>query len=94
VKNTGKVASADVAQVYVGDPSAKLERPRIELKGFKKVRLAPGEKQQVSIPLDERSFSYWDVSANQWRWDAGDFVVAVGDSSENTPLTAKFALEK
>jgi beta-glucosidase len=94
VANTGNVTSAEVAQVYVGDPSAKVERPRIELKGFKKVRLAPGEKQQVSIPLDERSFSYWDVGGSQWRWDGGDFVIAVGDSSENTPLIAKIALKK
>jgi beta-glucosidase len=94
VTNTGKVGSADVAQVYVGDPSAKLERPRIELKGFKKVRLAPGKKQQVNLSLDERSFCYWDASGSQWRWDAGDFVVAVGDSSENTPLIAKIVLKK
>lgn len=94
VANTGKVASGEVAQVYVGDPSAKVSRPRIELKGFKKVRLAPGEKQQVSISLDERSFSYWDAGANQWRWDAGSFVIAVGDSSENTPLTASIELAR
>jgi beta-glucosidase len=93
VANTGKAASAEVAQVYVGDPSAKAERPRIELKGFRKVRLAPGEKQQVSIALDERAFSYWDAGANQWRWDAGNFVIAVGDSSENTPLTAQIELK-
>jgi beta-glucosidase len=93
VANTGKVASAEVAQVYVGDPSAKAERPRIELKGFRKVRLAPGEKQQVTIPLDERAFSYWDAGANCWRWDAGSFVIAVGDSSENTPLTVQIELK-
>lgn len=94
VANTGKVASAEVAQVYVGDPSAKVARSRIELKGFKKVRLAPGENQQVSIPLDERSFSYWDSDANRWRWDAGSFVIAVGDSSENTPLIANIELKQ
>ena len=92
VANTGKVESAEVAQVYVGDPSAKTVRPRIELKGFYKVRLAPGEKRQVSISLDERSFSYWDTAANHWRWDPGSFVIAVGDSSENLPLTAQIEL--
>ena len=92
--NTGKVASADVAQVYVGDPSAKIERPRIELKNFKKVRLSPGQKQHVTLSLDERSFSYWSESANQWNWDPGKFVIAVGDSSENTPLTTEIELQK
>jgi beta-glucosidase len=94
VANTGTVSSADVAQVYVGDPSAKVVRPRIELKGFKKVRLAPGEKQKVTIVLDERSFAYWDAGANEWHWDAGSFVVAVGDSSENMPLTANIELKR
>lgn len=93
VTNTGKVGSADVAQVYVGDPSAKAKRPRIELKGFRKVRLAPGEKQHVTVPLDERAFSYWDTDANKWRWDAGAFTVAVGDSSESTPLQTEISLQ-
>ncbi|HVZ82146.1 MAG TPA: glycoside hydrolase family 3 C-terminal domain-containing protein [Terracidiphilus sp.] len=94
LKNTGKMASADVAQVYVGDPSAKVERPRIELKGFKKVRLAPGEKQHVTIALNGRSFCYWDTAENNWHWDPGKFVIAVGDSSENTPLTESIELRK
>lgn len=93
VANTGKVASADVAQVYVGDPSAKVSRPRIELKGFEKVRLAPGEKKHVTVSLDERAFSYWDTAKNGWHWDPGKFVVAVGDSSENTPLTSTIELK-
>lgn len=94
VANTGKAAGAEVAQVYVSDPSAHVARPRIELKGFRKLRLAPGEKQHVSVSLDERAFSYWDTAAGQWRWDAGSFAVAVGDSSENTPLTANIELKK
>jgi len=94
VANTGKVASADVAQVYVGDPSAKVLRPRIELKGFRKVRLAPGEKKHVVISLDERSFAYWDEKANQWRWDDGQFTIAVGDSSESLPLSTTLELKK
>lgn len=94
VENTGRVASADVAQVYVGDPSAKAKRPRIELKGFRKVRLEPGAQQHVKIALDERAFSYWDTAANGWRWDAGKFEIAVGDSSENTPLEAGIELNK
>lgn len=94
VTNTGKVASADVAQVYVGDPSAKVSRPRIELKGFKKVRLAPGEKQHISVSLNERSFSYWDEKTNQWHWDEGQFAVAVGDSSESLPLNTTLELKR
>lgn len=88
VTNTGPCIGADVAQVYVGAPSAKIQRPAEELKGFKKVRLAPGEKQHVSITLDWRAFAYWSAIANDWRIDPGRFNILVGDSSENTPLTA------
>jgi beta-glucosidase len=88
VTNTGRRIGADVAQVYVGDPSAHLKRPAKELKGFKKVRLAPGEKQRVSITLDWRAFAYWSTATNDWQIDPGNFDISVGDSSENTPLTA------
>jgi beta-glucosidase len=86
VTNTGKAAGADVAQLYVSDPSAKVERPERELKGFEKVRLAPGETRHVTLSLDARAFSYWDETAHRWTIDPGKFTIFVGDSSENTPL--------
>ncbi len=92
VTNTGSVEGAEVAQLYVSDPSAKVDRPERELKGFEKVRLNPGETKHVTLDLDARSFSYWDESAHQWTIDPGKFVLRVGDSSENTPLTADITL--
>jgi beta-glucosidase len=92
VTNTGKVAGAEVAQVYVSDPSAKVDRPERELKGFDKVRLAPGETKHVTINLDARSFSYWDEGTHAWHIDPGKFIVLLGDSSENTPLHADLTL--
>ncbi len=92
VTNTGSVAGAEVAQLYVSDPSAKADRPERELKGFAKVRLAPGETQHVTLSLDARAFSYWDESAHKWTIDPGKFVIHVGDSSENTPLSADIDL--
>jgi beta-glucosidase len=86
VTNTGSVAGADVAQLYVSEPGAKVERPERELKGFEKVRLAPGETKHVTLNLDARSFSYWDEAAHGWKMDARKFVIHVGDSSESTPL--------
>ena len=86
VTNIGSVAGAEVAQVYVSDPSAKHSRPERELKGFVKVRLSPGETRHVALDLDARAFSYWDETAHQWAIDKGKFVVRVGDSSESTPL--------
>ena len=92
VTNTGSVAGAEVAQLYVSDPSAQVDRPERELKGFAKVRLDPGETHNVTISLDARSFSYWDKPAQEWIVDPGKFVIRVGDSSENTPLTADINL--
>lgn len=92
VTNTGSVAGAEVAQLYVSDPSAQVDRPERELKGFAKVRLDPGATQHVTISLDARAFSYWDEPAHKWIVDPGKFVIRVGDSSENTPLSAEIEL--
>lgn len=92
VTNTGSVAGAEVAQLYISDPSAKVSRPERELKGFEKVRLAPGETKHVTLNLDARAFSYWDESAHKWTIDPGKFVIRVGDSSESTPLHADLTL--
>ena len=92
VTNTGGVAGAEVAQLYVSDPSAKASRPERELKGFAKVRLAPGETRHVTLDLDARAFSYWDESSHGWKIDPGKFVIRVGDSSENAPLSADLTL--
>ena len=93
VTNTGKVAGAEVAQLYVSDPSAKVFRPERELKDFEKVRLYPAETKQVTLKLDARSFSYWDAKSHKWTIDPGEFVIRVGDSSENTPLDAIMVLQ-
>jgi beta-glucosidase len=90
VTNTGQRKGADVAQLYVGDPSAKIDRPVKELKGYKKVRLEPGKSEHVTLILNRRSLAYWDTASNNWRVDPGKFVVYVGDSSEHTPLEANF----
>ena len=92
VTNSGSVEGAEVAQLYVSDPSAKAKRPERELKGFEKVKLAPGESKHVTISLDARAFSYWDEAKHTWTIDPGKFVILVGDSSENTPLHADLTI--
>jgi beta-glucosidase len=92
VTNTGSVAGAEVAQLYVSDPSAKASRPERELKGFEKVRLIPGETKRLTLNLDARAFSYWDAAAHKWTIDPGKFIIRVGNSSENTPLNAELKL--
>jgi beta-glucosidase len=88
IENTGGVAAAEVAQLYVSDPSAPTLRPERELKGFARVRLEPGATQRVVFELDRRSFSYWDEKTHAWTVAPGRFVIRVGDSSEDTPVSA------
>jgi beta-glucosidase len=93
VTNTGTREGADVAQVYVGDTQTKVPRPAKELKGFSKVSLRPGETKKVSVMLDRRALSYYDVNAKQWRAEPGDFNVLVGRSSEQIELRGKLTLK-
>jgi len=92
VKNTGKREGAEVAQVYVGDTQTRVPRPAKELKGFLKVNLRAGETRGVSVMLDGRALSYYDVKAKQWRAEPGDFNVLVGRSSEQIELRGKLTL--
>ncbi|MFZ1144435.1 MAG: glycoside hydrolase family 3 C-terminal domain-containing protein [Bryobacteraceae bacterium] len=92
VTNTGKRAGAEVAQLYIGDSHASVPRPPKELKGFAKVELKPGETKQVSIALEPRAFTYYDVKGKLWRADPGEFDVLVGRSSATIELKGKIHL--
>lgn len=81
VKNTGKRAGSEVVQVYVRDVESTLYRPVKELKGFAKVRLAPGKSAKVELDLDRRAFAAWDVGAASWVVEGGEFEILVGSSS-------------
>ena len=94
VKNTGKVAGAEVVQLYLHDIESSVERPAKELKGFAKVYLAAGESKQVSISLNKRDLSFWDINSNDWLAEAGDFEVLLGTSFENIHLKASFNYQK
>jgi beta-glucosidase len=88
--NTGAVAGAEVAQVYLGLPEATGEPPR-RLVGWKKVFLQPGERRSVSIAVDNADsshpLSYWDVNSESWQAAPGDYTVYVGNSSASASLT-------
>ncbi len=89
IKNVGGVAGAEIVQVYVNDIESTVFRPEKELKGFKKVFLAPGEEQTVEIVLDKRSFAYYNVNIHDWHVETGDFNILVGASSRDIKLKAK-----
>ena len=82
VENTGKVAGAEVVQLYMRDVSASISRPVKELKGFQKIMLQPGEKQQVVFVVDEQMLSFYDTNGKRCL-EPGLFRFAVGTSSED-----------
>ena len=86
VTNTGQREGSSVSQVYVGSHSGTVPRPLKELKGFAKVNLKSGETQHINVPLSDRSFSYYDTSAKEWRVTPGIYDVMVGSSSEHIEL--------
>ncbi|HXM97362.1 MAG TPA: glycoside hydrolase family 3 C-terminal domain-containing protein [Candidatus Dormibacteraeota bacterium] len=94
VKNTGSREGAEVAEVYVGDSHASVPRPVKELKGFAKVQLQPGEIKRVSVDLDRRAFSFYDVKRGDWKAEPGKFSILVGGSSEKIELEGEFALKQ
>ena len=92
MKNTGNRVAAEVAELYVGDSHASVPRPVKELKGFAKVDLKPGETLRVTLTLDRRAFSFYDVAKKDWSAEPGDFTILVGGSSDNIQLRGKFTL--
>jgi beta-glucosidase len=92
VTNTGQRAGAEVAQLYIGDGHASVPRPPKELKGFAKVELKPGETKPVTIALEPRAFTYYDVKDKLWRADPGEFEVLIGRSSAAIELKGKIRL--
>ena len=93
VSNTGPVAGAEVAQLYLGDPAAAGEPPR-QLKGFTKITLPPGQSATVRFLLTRHDLSYWDTAASRWVVPGGWFSVYVGDSSAlaGLPLRGGFSV--
>jgi len=91
--NTGKVDAKEVVQLYVHEVNATVERPQKELKAFAKVFLKAGESKTVTLKLDSRSFSWWDVSTHGWKMNPGEFRLMAGGSSDNLPLTSSVVLK-
>ena len=86
VKNTGKRAGAEIAQLYVAPVNPPVERPLKELKGFQKVFLKPGESKKVTITLDRRSLAYYNLATQTWDAAPGVYRILVGSSSQEIEL--------
>ena len=86
ITNTGDWDGAEIAQLYIAKPGAKIFRPERELKGFSKVFLKAGESQTVTIPLDDKAFRYWNVQTNRWEVEGGIYQIQIGASVQDIRL--------
>lgn len=86
VKNIGKIAGKEVVQLYVSPEKVKMIRPLRELKGFKKISLEAGETKTVTFELSKRAFAYWNVAAQDWCVEVGNFGIEIGKNAHEILL--------
>ena len=94
IANTGSRDGAEVAELYIHPDHPSVSRPPKELKGFKKIFLKPGQKQTVSIPLDQRAFAFYDPAKAGWVAEAGGYKIEIGGSSRDIRLQDDFHLAR
>lgn len=89
IKNSGKTAGKEIAQVYVAAPKGTIEKPQHELKGFAKTReLRPGESQTLTIQMEKRDLASFDEANSRWLTEAGTYTFEIGASSRDIRGTA------
>jgi beta-glucosidase len=86
LQNTGNFDSDEVTQLYVSFPESKVERPRIALKGYKRVSVGKQETVKVSIPLKASDLTYWDIDKHAFVLEKGTVKFFIGSSSEDSKL--------
>ena len=91
VKNTGERNGTEIAQVYGRLPKDSDESFK-RLVGWKRITLAPGESQTVTIAIDDRVLKTFDEAKNAWNLPQGEYQMPAGSSSDNTPLTASLVV--
>ena len=94
IRNTGDRPGIAVPQLYLGlpSPSANVLQPPRQLKGFRRLRLLPGERRRVTLKVGRRGLSYWEVGADRWRVAAGCYRVVVGSSSRRLRLRSSIGI--
>ncbi len=90
--NTGAREGDEVVQLYVRYPASQVARPLKQLRGFKRVTVAPGQTTTVELPLAARDLAYWDEATNAWRVEPGPVELLVGTSSADQDLTQAMSI--
>ncbi len=94
IENTGSIAGATVAQLYVRDVKASVNRPYHELKDFSKEYLEAGEKRKVTMTLNKEAFDFYSVEEGKFVLEAGAFVIEIGQSSRDILLEKEIHISK
>jgi hypothetical protein len=92
VKNTGDREGQEVVQLYISDKKSSLPRPVKELKGFRKVKLAPGEEQKVSFTVAKDALSFFDDAKHEWVAEPGKFEAVIAASAADIRGVVPFEL--
>ena len=92
VKNTGKRAGTEIAEVYASLPEAAGEPPK-RLVGWTRVELGPGESKEVSVPVSSDRLTIYDETSDSWKLVPGTYVMRVGGSSQSLPLEHPISLK-
>ena len=93
VKNVGGMAGKEVVQLYLKSPGTEIDRPSVELKGFTKLELNPGEIKTALFTLNRKDFSYFDQELSQWRVESGFYTVCIGKSCRNFVFTQEVEVD-
>jgi len=86
VTNSGKDSGDEVVQMYVEHVGSSVERPIRELRGYRRLTLAPGETRTVQLPLPISTLAYWDENGHRWVVDGDQVRIRVGASSADLRL--------
>jgi beta-glucosidase len=93
VINTGEIDGAEVVQVYVGKSKSKVKRALKELKGFQKVTVLKGGTESVEILINTNDLSFYDESISNWNLEKGDYLIYVGNASNNISKEIKITIK-
>jgi beta-glucosidase len=92
VANTGTRDGDEVVQLYLQHENSTIERAQRELKGFRRIHLAAGQKSTVQFELPAQALAYWSVQRKSWEVEADTVKVSIGPSSANLPLNAELTV--
>ena len=93
IENTGKMAGEETAQLYIGIKNSNIFRVKLELKGFKKVSLNPGEKKRLTVYFDDKSFRFYNVATDAFEVESGEYDIYIGSSCMDIRLQSTLYVE-